>query len=206
MYKITRPDGTDFHSGTINYAKNIGKIVRVKDYAPASAGSCAKGLHACYKPLSAFGYNAKMPCRVFDVKGIERIHYGGNKSRYRALRVNSEVSDLNKLFGFNYSEAINPIHPFKIKPSPINNEVLSLLQNWASVWASVRDSVRASVWVYTGSLFPNIQEWKYVDYKEGEYPFQTCVDLWRMGLVPSFDGTTWRLHGDKNAKVLYKIT
>jgi len=43
-----------------------------------------------------------------------------------------------------------------------------------------------------------------VDHKPGEYPFQPVVDLWGQGLVPSFDGKTWRLHGGKKAKVLWE--
>jgi len=86
---------------------------------------------------------------------------------------------------------------------------------WASVWASVRDSVgysvRASVWdsvwdsvwasvwdsvrVYDGSLF----------YIWGDnYKYQSCVDLWKRGFAPSFDGTTWRLHSGKDAEVVYE--
>ena len=73
----------------------------------------------------------------------------------------------------------------------------------ASVWDSVRDSVRVSVWgsvwdsvrVYDGSLF----------YIWGDnYKYQSCVDLWKRGFVPSFDGTTWRLHSGKDAEVVYE--
>ena len=72
----------------------------------------------------------------------------------------------------------------------------------ASVWDSVRDSVRASVgasvgdsvWAYVSSLFPNIKKWKYIDHKEGVHPFKSCIDLWKGGYVPSFDGKVWRLH------------
>ena len=79
-----------------------------------------------------------------------------------------------------------------------------------SVWDSVGDSVGASVWAYIGSLFP-IEEWKYIDYKnplfkKGEYPFQSLVDLWKAGLVPSFDGKVWRLHGGKKGEVLWEGT
>ena len=81
---------------------------------------------------------------------------------------------------------------------------------WASVWASVGDSVRASVWAsvwaYIGSLFPlKRSEWKYTEkIKTKGYPFQPVVDLWKRGLVPSFDGTTWRLHGGPDGKVLWE--
>jgi hypothetical protein len=47
--------------------------------------------------------------------------------------------------------------------------------------------------------------WKYTDkIKTAGYPFQPAVDLWKMGLVPSFDGKLWRLHGGKDGKVLWE--
>lgn len=73
-----------------------------------------------------------------------------------------------------------------------------------SVIHSVGLSVGHSVWAYIGTLFPNIKNWKYIDHKEGEYPFQSGADLWRAGLVPSYDGNTWRLHTGKDAEVVYE--
>ena len=78
---------------------------------------------------------------------------------------------------------------------------------WAPVRDSVRDSVRASVWdsvgAYVGSLFPDIQEWEYGEHERGVYPFQPVVDLWRRGLVPSFDGTVWWLHSGRDADIVW---
>jgi hypothetical protein len=94
---------------------------------------------------------------------------------------------------------------------------------WASVWASVWDSVGASVWAsvrnsvgasvgdsvedliyaYISSLFPGIKKWKYIEHEEGVNPYQSGIDLWRSGYVPSFDGKTWRLH-TKNGVVYEK--
>ena len=75
---------------------------------------------------------------------------------------------------------------------------------WTSVWDSVGASVRASVgtsawasvWAYYASFFD-------IQYK---YNFTLCVKLWEAGLVPSYDGTTWRLHSGKNADVVFSIT
>ena len=85
---------------------------------------------------------------------------------------------------------------------------------WASVWASVRDSVwasvRDSVWdsvrAYNGTFFiiPR-SDWKYTENIPGEgYPFQPAVTLWELGLVPSFDGKKWRLHGGPDGRVLWE--
>ncbi len=69
--------------------------------------------------------------------------------------------------------------------------------------------VKKSVWdligAYYSSMFPTIKKWKYIDHKEGKNPFQPAIDLWNEGLVPSFDGETWRLHGGKNAEILHQI-
>ena len=90
------------------------------------------------------------------------------------------------------------VHPFKIAaPETIGPKHIRLLKKWDSVW----DSVGA----YIGSFF-RIPVWKYVKHPKGKYPYQPLVTLWNAGLVPSFDGTTWRLHGGKKAKVLFSIT
>ena len=98
------------------------------------------------------------------------------------------------------------VHPFQITPpEKITDEHIQLVREWASVGASVGDSVRASVWAYNGTFFiiPR-SEWKYTENIPGEgYPFQPAVTLWELGLVPSFDGRTWRLHGGPDWRVLW---
>ena len=211
MYKLTRPDGYDFYSGTINYRDAIGTVIRVTDFDPPEHGVCGHGLHASRNPNNCF-VGAKIPCIAFKVQGIGKIIGDSKKSRYRALKIIKEIHDLNNLFGWNYIEAANPIHPFKIKPPEITEVEFKLLKKWASVGASVEayvgDSVGASVWnsvgAYIGSLFPAIKKWKYIDHRRGHYPFQPAVDLWKIGLVPSFDGKVWRLHGGKKGKIYGK--
>ena len=97
-------------------------------------------------------------------------------------------------------EARSPINPLQKIYKPTQRDI-ELLKDWASVWNSVGASVWDSVWdsvgAYIGSLF-NI--W------DGDYKFQPAVDLWKRGLVASFDGKTWRLHSGKNAKIVYEWT
>jgi len=76
-----------------------------------------------------------------------------------------------------------------------------------SVWARVRARVGDSVWAYVGYIFaPCVSQWRSTKHQKGEYPFQPAVDLWKIGLVPSFDGAVWRLHGGPNAAVLWTGT
>ena len=98
---------------------------------------------------------------------------------------------------------IHPIfNPVKSKRcKKVVESDLDLLARWASVWGSVwgsvrdsvGDSVRASVWAYASSLFD-------IQYK---HDFSPLITLWNKGLVPSFDGKVWRLHGYKG-KILWE--
>ena len=98
--------------------------------------------------------------------------------------------------------------------SSVGSAVWSAVRSsdWWSVWSSsVGSSVRSSVWwsvedsidSYIGSLFPNIKEWKYTKCKN---PWKSLRKLWINGYVPSYDGTTWRLHRGPKAKVVMEIT
>ena len=133
----------------------------------------------------------------------------------------------------NWKEARKPINPLEIKiVQKVTIKQKLILKNWASVrdsvrdsvwasvgdsvrdsvWDSVRDSVwasvRDSVWASVGSLFYlRRSQWKYTEkIKTKGYPFQCLVDLWKQGLVPSFDGSNWRLHSGKKAKIVFKIS
>ena len=120
------------------------------------------------------------------------------------------------------------IHPFRdiTPPDEITEEHITLLQEWASVWDSVGDSVRSSVgdsvgssvwgsvgssvgdsvWAYIGSFFIlERSAWEYTEKIDCKgYPFQSAVTFWELGLVPSFDGKKWRLHGGPEGKVLWE--
>lgn len=57
------------------------------------------------------------------------------------------------------------------------------------------DSILNSIIAYMGSFF-NIK------YNIG---VESLNQLWNMGLIPSFDGNTWRLHFGENANVVFQI-
>ena len=81
------------------------------------------------------------------------------------------------------------IHPFRDRLiAEVSKKDIKLVKEWASVGDSVGDSV----WAYISSFFD-------IKYK---YDFSSCVELWEKGLVPSFDGKIWRLHG-KGGKIVW---
>ena len=306
FYKLAQPDGFDFYTGkTINYRDNIGGTVCVPPISTSTKRQpnepilCSENvIHASRKPLDCF-VGAKIPCSAYLVKGNPVVE-DSQKCGFFQLDILEEIEDKDELFGFNYTEACNPINPLLIESKPLEDYHKELLKQWASVrapvrasvrasvwasvgdsvwasvwdsvgdsvwasvwdsvWDSVRDSVRASVgdsvwdsvgssvgasvgasvlasvrasvwdsvwasvwdsvwdtvwesvresvWASVGALFYlRRSQWKYTEkIKTKGYPFQCAVDLWKQGLVPSFDGTFWRLHSGKKAKVVFKIS
>ena len=134
----------------------------------------------------------------------------------------------------NWKKIIKPliikpiIHPFRDIPEveQVTEEHIEWLKDFIRVWASVgasvwdsvrdsvgdsvRDSVRDSVWdSVRASVMASVSYSVYCYYSsffdiKYKYDFSICVKLWDRGFVPSFDGTTWRLHQGKDAKVVYE--
>ena len=215
--KLARPDGWDFYTGmTINYRENIGKIVLCPNQENKAVLCSNTVIHASLNPNDCF-IGAKIPCSAYKIMGKPVIE-DQDKCGFKRIKIIKEIIDLDELFGWKYSEAVAPYNPLKIEPPVICQTHIKLLKNWASVWASVWDSVWDSVrdsvgdsvwdsaWAYYGSFFILYRnDWKYTEkIKTDQYPFLSSVKLWEMGLVPSFDGEKWRLHGGKDAKVLWE--
>lgn len=144
------------------------------------------------------------------------------------------IKEQSKKMDWDYYHACYPVNPLKLNKPFDREKALKLLKEWdsvrnsvrisvgdsvrdsvkdsvwasmgSSVWASVKGSVGDSVWAYISSLFPSIKKWKYIKHEEGVNPFQSGIDLWHMGLVPSFDGELWRLHKGKHAEVVLEIS
>ena len=215
MYvKLARPDGFDFHTGnTINYRDNIGKTVKPPKANPKGRLCSSAFIHASVKPNDCF-IGAKIPCSAYRVEGTPVITEF-QKCGFVELKVLEEITNLDKLFGWNYTEVCSPIHPFKMpKKRKATPERLELLRLWGSVrdsvrdsvWDSVRGSVWDSVWAYIGNLFPNVEKWSGIKQEPGVYPFQSAVDLWKQGIVPACDGKLWYLLSGKNADIIWKGT
>ena len=244
-FKIAKPDGWDFYTGeTINYRDCLVRGVPAQPPTPDRAlGLCSSGvIHASRRAEDCF-QGGTIPCSLFRVRG-KPVVKDASKAGFLSLEVVEELNPANH-FRWRYEKAVNPVRPFSLTPPPIDNEILALLTQWASVgysvWASVGASVRASVWAsgwdsvrasvgasawdsvrasvgasmgysvrasvresvgaYVGYIFaPVVPAWRTM------YPYQAGVDLWKCGLVPSFDGRVWRLHGHEDARVLWEGT
>ena len=129
----------------------------------------------------------------------------------------------------NYKEIVEPlvvkpiVNPLKLpKVEKPTDEQIGWLKEWASVrgsvwasvgnsvgasvrdsvWASVRDAVGDSVWDSVwASVWAYISSFISIEFKAD---FSSAVKLWEAGLVPLFDGATWRLHSGEKADVVYE--
>ena len=93
---------------------------------------------------------------------------------------------------------IKPIaNPFKLpKVEKPTDEQIGWLKEWIAVW----DSVSASVWELVRAYYSSFFD------VEHKFDYSSAIKLWEAGLVPSFDGTTWRLHSGKSADIVYEWT
>lgn len=180
-YKLAREDGYDFYTGrTINYRKNIGKIVKCPNYN-RNGKLCSESFIHASREINQCFVGAKIPCSAYLVNG-KPIKQDENKYGFKNLKVIKELNS-EELFKWRYKEACNPINPINIKAPKIEKKYIQLLKEWDSLWASVGDSlwasVRASVGAYIGYIFqPVISKWI------EKYPYQCCVDLWKEGFIP----------------------
>lgn len=71
-----------------------------------------------------------------------------------------------------------------------------------SIINSIDESISNSAWAYIGYLFPKINKWAHIDHKEGEYPFQPGVELWKRGFIPVKINGKWKLYNLRQDTIL----
>jgi len=134
-YKLAQPDGWDFRTGcTINYRGDgtFPHTVRVPNPRPA-LGVCSPGvIHASVRPEDCF-VGARIPCSAYRVRGVP-VAEDKRKYGFVELEVLEEITDLDSLFPFNYTEACNPINPFLAPRVEVTGEMLDILREWSRVW------------------------------------------------------------------------
>ena len=161
-----------------------------------------------------------------DDKKCNKYEYNPLTKDFTIDGQNSTIDDRVQveewLHSVNWKRIVKPlvikpiINPFEMPAvGEVTDEHIQWLHEWASVWdsvrasvwdsvrASVRDSVRDSVldsvW---DSVYAYISSFIAIEYT---HDYTSAIKLWEVGLVPSFDGTTWRLHTGKDAHVVYEM-
>jgi len=144
---------------------------------------------------------------LLDEDICNKYEYNPLTQEFTVDQINSEVDDRVQAEEWvrllDWKRIIEPliikpiVNPLNLDAPKVGEEQVELLRSSvrASVGASVWSSVWDSVGVYVGSFF------------DLQYTFDisSVVTLWEQGFVPSFDGTTWRLHAGKDAKIVYEM-
>ena len=147
-YKATKPDGTDFYTGTINYAAALesGEVLRhpgkrVKD-EPSTYFSVSVA------PADCTGF--QWPCRLFRVKPAGRTIKATdlpNKRAVSALRVVEELPAW-QAFGPNGEAVAAHIERCKTLTA---DEVQKLTAAWDAAWDAAMAAAMAATWDAAGT-------------------------------------------------------
>ena len=215
MYKVLKRVDGKCVSPFQEYKYEPGKQYECEDFDSNPHKDCSRGFHATGIDGLIYSFRNLPGYEVWEVEtGGRSVEINQFKRRYEQIKLIREVplDEVKELalaeeekVGYKLAEALFPVNPLLVKRTgPVTEDEIELLKKWDSIGYSVGDSIRDSVGAYTSSLFPGITKWEHIDHLEGENPFQPCVDLWHKGLVPSYDGETWRLHAGKKAEVVWE--
>ena len=151
-YKATRPDGTDFMTGTIDYGAALisGEIVRHPS-ARKRRNDAATYLSVSVEPADCTGFS--WPCRLFRVEPVGRTMIADalpNKRCVSALRVVEELPAW-QAFGPNGQAVVAIIER---AAGLTANEMRRLTAARAAVriaaWAAAWTAARAAAWAAAG--------------------------------------------------------
>jgi hypothetical protein len=140
-YKATRPDGTDFRTGTIDYAAALisGEVLR----HPAKRVKNDPGtyLSVATVPTDCTGF--RWPCRLFEVEAVGRPLLADglpNKRAVSALRVVRELP-AHEVFGPQGEQVVALIDRAK---GLTGTEVTALAAARDAAWDAAWDAARAA--------------------------------------------------------------
>lgn len=152
-YKATRPDGTDFHSGTILYEP--GKTVRPPKVDKPMV--CGPGyLHAADVPAETL-VGGSWPCRLFEVTGKPRAGFDADhphKGGFKQLKVIREIEAWRAL-GPNGREVAALIERAgRLTPDEAERLRAAWHAAWNAAWDAARDAARwAARWAAGGAAW-----------------------------------------------------
>jgi hypothetical protein len=155
------------------------------------------------------------PCKVStkDIANLKKWNSVGNPIWDSVY--NSVYNSVGNPVGNSVGNSVgNPIWDSVM--NSVGNSVGNSVRNSVGnpIWDSIWDSVRNSVWDSVGNPVGN-SVWNSVGNSVRAYissffkidienDFSPLLALYKRGFVPSFDGTTWRLHSGKNANIVYE--
>ena len=145
VYKATRPDGTDFRTGTINYAEALEKGVPVEilDAQPAYVGSRGHGVYVSRTARKTIQFSSSLhrPWRWFKgkVRVDDVVAQDEQKLQVRRLTLTKEIF-LADIFGADLAERVQAVResiltwktiPWLNPPRVVKDAtVVALVEEW----------------------------------------------------------------------------
>ena len=145
-FKATRPNGTDFRTGTVDYAAALesGEPLTIPE-AKRTTTLCSSGiLYAADIPVMTM-YGGRWPCRLFRVEG-KPVASDGHKHGFYSLTV-IEALPAHQVFGPNGEAVAALIERAGVLTAA---EFKRLRADRDAVEAVVRDASWADAWTATG--------------------------------------------------------
>ena len=141
-FKAVRPDGTDFHTGTVRWAPAL-RRGRPPDGVVAHPTSTvweedhATHLCASTSPTDCTGFS--WPCRLLEVEPVSEVHrHAGSKRSALSWRVVRELSAV---------EALGPQGPaVATLLDGLDRVVPTRLVALSAAWDAARDAARLAAW------------------------------------------------------------
>ena len=162
FYKLADPSGWDFFSGeTINYRENIGKTVKPPQADVRGALCSSAFIHASNLPNECF-VGASIPLSAYRVEG-RPVLCDTVKCGFLELAILEEITDLDKLFGWNYTELLSAISPVSLPQATVTEEVMSAFNAWRvahSLLVGGMDNITRSVSAEYG-YYVRYEVWQY---------------------------------------------
>ena len=143
-FKATRPDGTDFQTGTVDYGAALlsGEVIR---HPAAKKIKNAPRTYLSVSVAAADCTGARWPCRLFRVEPVGRVmsklSVSPNKRAVSALRVIEELP-AHLTFGPNGEQVVVFIDGCKKLSATAWKKVAA----WDAAWYAARDAARGAAW------------------------------------------------------------
>ncbi|MBK8168447.1 MAG: hypothetical protein IPK64_21060 [bacterium] len=138
FFKATRPDGTDFYTGTVDYAAALASGVPVEASPGPPGGFPGPGwLHLATVPTACVGMS--WPCRLFEVEPVGDVHHDEDhphKVGCREVRVRRELP-AHEAFG---PEGESVVALIERARRLTLREVVRLNAAWDAAWGAVGDA------------------------------------------------------------------
>lgn len=130
-FKAVRPDGTDFYTGTVDYASlcGTGRTLPLLPGGPC----CGSGVYHASTEAAETLLRGSWPCRLFRVKGIS-VSSDGSKRGFRTLEVLEELP------------AHLALGPNGLDVAALVDRTAHLTSEQATRIAAARSAVRSAAW------------------------------------------------------------